>query len=117
MNGLVVTLVSPAELSGTLYDGAGRPTSDLSMILFAADRAHWYQGSRRLRQPVRPASSGRFSVSGLAPGEYYLAALTDFDPNDWYDPEFLEQVVPGAIKVTLTAGERKTQDLKLAGGK
>jgi hypothetical protein len=115
--GLVVTLVPPAQLSGALSDGVGRPTSDLSMILFPTDRALWFQGSRRLRAPVRPASNGRFSFTGLPPGEYYLAALTDFDPNDWYDPEFLEQVVPGAIKVTLADGERKTQDLKLAGGK
>jgi hypothetical protein len=117
VTGLVVTLVPPAQLSGALSDGVGRPTSDLSMILFPTDRALWFQGSRRLRAPVRPASNGRFSFTGLPPGEYYLAALTDFDPNDWYDPEFLEQVVPGAIKVTLADGERKTQDLKLAGGK
>ena len=53
LTGLVVTFVPPAQLSGTLHDGAGRPTSDLSMILFPTDRALWFQGSRRLRQPVQ----------------------------------------------------------------
>ena len=32
------------------------------------------------------------------------------------DPSFLEQLISGSFKITLGEGEKKTQDLKLAGG-
>jgi len=112
---LVVTLTdSPAEITGILYDGANRPTSDLSIVLFATDRAMWFSGSRRVRPAIRPASDGRFAFSGLVAGEYYLAALTDVSAADLANPLFLEQVAPAAIKVALGHGEKKTQDLRIA---
>jgi hypothetical protein len=55
-------------------------------------------------------------VVGLPAGNYYLAALPEFDRNEWHTPGFLEQVVPGAIPLTLAPGEHKTQDIRLAGG-
>jgi hypothetical protein len=110
----VVTLTNaPASLSGTLFDAASRPSSDLAVVLFSTDPNHWFGGSRRLRQPVRPDSNGRFSFAALPAGDYYLAALTDYEPTDWFNPSFLEQVVPGAIKVTIGAGERKMQDVRI----
>jgi carboxypeptidase family protein len=117
ISGVIVTFTdTTSEILGTLFDAAGRPTSDLSIIVFGADRATWFQGSRRLRPPVRPASDGKFRVTVSAAGEYYLAALTDYEPNDWYNPQFLEQVAASAMKVTVGPGEKKTQDLKIAGG-
>jgi hypothetical protein len=111
---LVVTFTdAPAELTGTVYDSANRPTSDLSMILFTTNKAGWSQGSRRLKAPLRPDSNGRFTFTGLVAGEYYLAALTDYEPNDWFNPQFLEQVAGGAVTITLKDGERKTQDLRI----
>jgi hypothetical protein len=62
-----------------------------------------------------PASDGRITFKGLAPGEYYLAAVTDVSPAEAADPAFLEQVALSAIKVTVGPGEKRTQDLKIAG--
>ena len=106
---------SAAEVAGMLYDAAGRPTSDLSIVLFSTDRAKWFAGSRWVRPAVRPASDGRYTLSGLAPGEYFLAALTEVSPADLNSVFFLEQVAPAAVKITVAAGERKTQDIKVAG--
>ena len=64
--------------------------------------------------PTRAATDGHYSIRGLPPGEYYIAALTGFDPQEWYTTPFLEQVAPTAIKITLAEGERKVQDLKVA---
>ena len=74
------------------------------------------QRSRRLRQPVRASTEGKFRFASLLAGEYYLAALTDFEPADIYKPEFLEQVAAAALKVTIAEGEKKIQDLKISGG-
>jgi len=65
---------------------------------------------------VRPGTDGRFTISGLPPGEYYIAALTEFDNADISDAGFLEAIAKAAIKITLAEGEMKSQDLKLAGG-
>jgi hypothetical protein len=103
------------EISGTLSDATGKPTSDFSVIVFSTNKAFWIPRSRRLKQPVRAGTDGKFKVTGLAAGDYYLAALTDFEPADVTNPVFLEQLQVSAIKVTLADGEKKTQDVKLAG--
>jgi hypothetical protein len=117
VSGAVLTFTDKAsEVSGTLSDATGKPTSEFSVILFPVDKAMWSTRSRRFRAPVRAAVDGKFKFSSLPPGEYYLAALTDFEPSDVSTPAFLEQVVPSAVKITIGEGEKKTQDLKLAGG-
>jgi hypothetical protein len=114
IDGLEVTFTNrPAELTGVLYDSAGRPTSDLSIVLFAADPAMWFNGSRRIRPIARPATDGRFNFAGLVAGDYLLAALTEVSAQDLNDPEFLREVAGAAIKVSLTDGEKKTQDLRI----
>jgi protocatechuate 3,4-dioxygenase beta subunit len=105
-----------AEISGTLQDAAGHPTPEFSIFLFPVDKAQWSQRSRRLRQPVRATTDGKFKFTNLLPGEYYMAALSDFEPNDYTKPAFLEQVTLSAIKITIAEGEKKVQDLKIAGG-
>jgi hypothetical protein len=104
-----------AELSGTLLDAQNRPTSQLSIILFPTDAAHWSNRSRRIRSPVRASTQGQFRFTNLLAGEYYMAALADYDPAEVYRPEFLEQVAALAMKVTIGEGEKKVQDLKIAG--
>jgi len=113
--GLVATFTDqPTEISGTLFDGAGRPTSELSIVVFSTDRRFWLQTSRRT-QATRPATNGTFKIANLPAGEYFMTAVTDYEPADLYDPSFLEQLQATAFKLTLADGERKKQDLKLAG--
>jgi hypothetical protein len=103
----------PAEISGTLLDTAGRPAPEYHVFVFPADKAAWTQGSQRMRPPVRPASDGRFRTMSLLSGEYYVAALSRFDPANLYDAAFLEQVAAQAFKITLAEGEKKVQDLRI----
>jgi hypothetical protein len=65
---------------------------------------------------ARPASSGRYTVRNLPPGEYFVAAVTDVEFNAWFDPAFLSELVPASTKVTFSEGEKKTLDLRIAGG-
>jgi hypothetical protein len=100
-------------LTGLFSDQSGRPISDYSLIVFPTNPDRWLQNSRWMRAPSRPSSDGRFEFTGLPPGEYYLAAITTYDPQEWYTRPFLESVLPGAIKITLTDGQTTTQDLKV----
>jgi protocatechuate 3,4-dioxygenase beta subunit len=112
---IVVTFTdAPAEVSGVLYDAAKRPASDLFVILFPVDRSLWFQGSRRMKAPARPATDGRYVFAGLPAGEYYLAALTEAAPGEWSSVRFLESIVPSALKVVVADGEKKVQDLQIA---
>jgi hypothetical protein len=117
LSGVTITFIDKTtEVSGTLFDSAGRPAPDYYVMAYPADRGWWFQNARALRTPVRPDSTGKYTIKGLPAGDYYICALPDFELNTLYDPSFLEQLVPGSIKVSLVEGEKKTQNMKLAGG-
>ena len=116
VSNVVVTFTDqPSELSGTVLDGAGRVTPDFPIIVFSTDRAYWTLGSRRV-QTARPSSDGRFKVTGLPAGEYFVCAVTMVDRTEVYDPAFLSQLTGVSFKITIKDGEKKTVDLKLGGG-
>lgn len=102
------------ELTGDLLDAAGKPVSDYFIIVYAADRKFWTPSSRRI-QSLRPATDGRFRVANLPPGDYLIAAVTDVEQGEWYDPSFLAQLVDASTKITLAEGEKKVQSLKIGG--
>jgi hypothetical protein len=116
VTGAVVTFTDrPTDISGVLSDAAGRGTPEFSIVVFSTDRAAWTDASRRIRA-TRPNSAGSFQISGLPPGEYFLAAVSDYDPQELYDPSFLEQLTAAPYTITLADGEHKKQDLKISGG-
>ena len=104
----------PTSLTGVFQDRGGRAATEYYILVFSSDRKHWTPGSRRIRM-TRPATDGAFSVKGLPPGEYLLAALADLETGEWNDPALLDQLVPSSAKVTLRDGETTTQDFRIGG--
>ena len=103
----------PAQLSGALLDTNDRPVPEYFVVLFSADRKFWAPQSRRVRS-VRPGTTGRFTINNLPPGDYYVCALTDVETNRLWTAEYLEPLIPAGLRITLTEGEKKAQDLKVA---
>ena len=101
------------EITGTLQTAAGIPAPEYYVVVFTAERRWWRPDGRRLAF-TRPASDGQFALRDLPPGRYHIAALTDLDTATWQRPEFLDQVVPGALSFDLREGETRTQDLQIA---
>jgi hypothetical protein len=101
-----------SELSGTLETAGGQPASEYTIVVYAADRALWRPGARRVRS-VRPANDGRFVLADLPAGDYLIAALTDVAPDDWRDPAFLEALGPASVKITIADGAKVTQSLRM----
>jgi hypothetical protein len=95
-----------------LRDENGQPLAEHFIIVFPADRAKWIPGTKRIRT-TRPGTDGQFSILGLAPGDYLIAAVTDVESGEWNDLAFLEALVPAGIKFSLADGEKKRQDLQI----
>jgi hypothetical protein len=115
LSGAVLTFTDRTqELSGTLQDTLGRPTPDYTIVLFPADNRYWVPQSRRILS-TRPGTDGRFTLRGFPAGQYRLAAVTDAEPGEWFDPAFLTQILPASMPVTIGEGEKQTQDIRLAG--
>jgi hypothetical protein len=109
----VVTLTDrTTEIAGTMSDAAGRPAPEYFIIVFPADHALWVPASRRILQ-TRPAQDGKYIFRNLPPGDYLLAAVTDVEQGQWFDPTFLAQLVDAGAKVTLADNEKKVQDIRI----
>ncbi len=104
------------SLSGTIQTPASQsaPASAYFIVAFPGDRSMWLPQARRI-STTRAGTDGKFVLKDLPPGDYLIAALTDFEKDDLLDPAFFEKLVPAAVKVTLGEGEQKTQDLRIGG--
>lgn len=113
MADLTVTITDrPTVLTGTIFDAGGQPTSEYSIVAFSTDRALWTV-PRRVSSVTRLSSDGRFTITGLPPGEYHLAVSADLDPAQLGEASFLESLVSTAVKVAIAEGERKVQDYRI----
>jgi protocatechuate 3,4-dioxygenase beta subunit len=110
----VVTFTNRTQdLSGRIQDASGRPTADFTIVVFPTDSRYWLPRARRIAS-TRPGTDGSFIVRDLPAGDYRLTAVTDVEPGEWYDPNFLSQLVPVSLPITLREGEKKVQDIKVA---
>jgi protocatechuate 3,4-dioxygenase beta subunit len=101
------------SLSGTVAAANGEPVPDAFVIVFSADRIHWHAQSRRIRVE-RPATDGQYRIADLPPGDYFVTAVEDAEPDEWFERAFLERLVPGAVRVTIAEGEQKPLDVRRA---
>jgi hypothetical protein len=104
-----------SDVSGLVTNGRGEPVRDYTVVAFARDRERWTSSSRYLRSG-RPDQDGRFKLSGLPPGDYFVVALDSVDGSEWMDPDFLERVQPKATTFSLNEGETKSVDLRIMSG-
>jgi hypothetical protein len=111
----VVTLTDRrAELTGTLVDVHGQPAPGYTLLLYPSDQRYWLPQSRRIRT-TRPATDGQFMFATVPPGDYKLVPVGDVEPGSWFDPAFLQHVDSAALRVSITEGEKKVQNVRLAG--
>jgi hypothetical protein len=107
----VVLTNRPTVLRGGLTDEKRKPVEG-TVVVFSEDAAHWREGSRLVRS-TRPDQNGEFSIKGLPPGDYLIAAVDYVQDGQWNDPEFLEGLRRGAERVALADAETKRVDLTL----
>ncbi len=112
----VVMSNAGAAISGHVTDASASPVSNYSVVVFSTDRTKWFVTSRFLRL-VRPTQDGSFEVTGLPPGEYYVAATDPIEGNsvsgDWLKSETLDQLSFRATRVTLAEKQQVMTVLRL----
>jgi len=105
-----------AAISGHVTDAASSPVSNYSVVVFSTDRSTWVHTSGLLKL-ARPTQDGSFEVTGLPPGDYFVAATDPVEGNDvsgdWLKSETLEQLSFRATRVTLTEKQRVMTVLRL----
>ncbi len=113
VSGVELTMTDrPSTLSGTITTADGKPATDTTIVVAPTNSGLWRNGSRRIAT-TRPTTDGRYVIRGLPAGEYYLAAVTDVEAGEQFDPEFLRALVGAAVTVTMTDGGTTTQGLRV----
>ncbi len=100
------------QLSGTLQGATGQLITEYYIVAIPVDKSMWRPRGRRILS-LRPATDGRFLFTDLLAGEYVIAALTDLDPIDLWDPAFLAQIAAAGAPVAVADGEKKVHDLRI----
>jgi uncharacterized protein (DUF2141 family) len=118
INDVIVKLTDrQSEVVGRVIGERGLVVSGHFLVAFPLEATYWTTWTRRVRQ-TRVATDGSFRIEGLPPGDYGLVALTDLRPDEWLDPEFIGQLRSiSTVRFSLTAGESKRQDVRIAARK
>ena len=107
-------LISPngATISGSVQDGSQARASAFVVVAFSRSRDTWFAGSRYVKQS-RAGANGSFTITGLAPGDYWITAVDRLEPGDWQTTDVLDGLVQGATRVTVEEGQIATISLRL----
>jgi hypothetical protein len=110
----IEVLISPsgATVTGRVTDDRAATLRDYTVVVFSTFRDRWSALSRWVKTK-HPSADGTFTVKGLVPGDYWVAAIerrpSNFEPTA--DTDLLESLSSRAVRMTL--GEGQSQDLTL----
>ena len=110
-NVTIVMTDRSTELDGTVRDNKNAPMTGITVIAFSTDQQYWRPQSRHI-QAARTDATGAFRLRALPAGDYLIVAVDDVEQGEWFDPAYLEAARAGASRMTLSEGEKKTQDLR-----
>jgi len=104
----------PTRITGSVRQASGAADTDAFVIIFPANPQRWVDAGR---QPIRMRGqrvpgTGTFTIAGLPPGDYFLAAIAEASASTWQSPKFLDALSRQATRVRLDVGTTLTQDLK-----
>jgi protocatechuate 3,4-dioxygenase beta subunit len=114
LSNLEVVLTSKTtEIAGGVTTPDGKATKDYTVVVFSDDPDHWTVPMSRWIAGARPDQDGRFKISNMPPGTYYVVALDYIESGAWSDPELLDRLKTRAKRFTLNEGSVETLDLKI----
>ena len=113
----VVVSNGSGNIAGRAVTRQGSTLSDYSVIVFSVDSSDWFGSSNRLRL-VRADADGGFHVSGLPPGDYWVAAATRLESSSltggWQQTDALARLMPSAQRVTVTGSQTVNTTVRIS---
>jgi hypothetical protein len=118
LKNIIVTFTDrPTTLTGLAHTKDGSPDPDALVVVFPTDPAGWTDfgvAPRRLRS-ARPLKNGKYTITGLPAGDYYIAAISEDAFSSWQSPDVLAELSRSATQVRIIDGDTHTQDLGRSG--
>ena len=102
-----------SQLSGVVTDRNGAAVSDGYVVVFSDDPRTWFLHSRRVAA-LQLKPDGRYTVSNLPSGDYFVAVSSDLENNEWFDPERLQALRQSATRVTVGENQSVSRDITVA---
>jgi hypothetical protein len=97
-------------LTGVVRNRAGVPLVNYMVVIFPVDRALWRPLSRYIGA-THTDWEGRYRLVSLPPGAYRVAAVADFEEEEIYDRDALDQISLRSVPAVLTVGTLPVKDL------
>ena len=105
-----------AAIEARATDARNAAVTAFSLVVFPTSRDLWFPDSRHLKASLS-GQIGSARVTGLPPGDYYVAAVNRFQlfpsGGELSDPDVLEQLSREAEPITLKEREHRTLTLRL----
>ena len=108
LDALVTFTDRMGQLSGTVR--AAMPAA-YTVVLFPDDQRMWLPQTRRI-QATRAAGDGAYAFAGIPAGTYRVGLSTDVEPEEWFDPAFLQRLVPASVRVVVQSTGTAVLDLR-----
>ena len=105
----IVLNPNAGQVDGTLIGGDLKPVSGVSVVLVperSRDRLDLYK-------TAITGQDGRFSIRGIAPGDYRLFAWEDIEPFSYFDPDVLKQYETHGKPVQIGESSKETADMRI----
>ncbi len=99
-----------ARVEGSVTDDQSKPLSGVQVVL-VPDSSR--RSITRLFKNIATDQQGRFTLRGIAPGEYKLFAFDDLEFGAQYDPDFLKQHEEKGKTLSLRESSQESVTMKL----
>ena len=119
--------LSGTDVLAVFADGAGavegrvlnerrQPATEFKVLVFAASADRWFSQSPYVKFGSA-SQDGTFTVTGVPPGQYLVAAVDHIDGGtdygDWQNPAVLNALAASARRLSVGTGQRVTTELRL----
>ena len=107
---LEVTISAAAGfLNGRVLEAQSKPVADVDVVLIPNQFRERYELFKR----ATTGAQGRFSMAGIAPGDYKLFAWEHIEPNSFFDDDVLKQYEQQGTPVHIGESVQETMDIRI----
>jgi len=111
-SGTLEVIISPAggQVEGLVVT-AKQEAARAATVVLLPDSSR--RNQTHLFKNVTTDQNGRFTLTGIAPGDYSLLAFEDLEPGAWQDADYLKQFERSAESLSIRENGHETRQLKL----